>query len=118
MSVSYKDFKPVAQVFFDPTVIYTSANSKFETFEDIVNHAKANPGQQTWGAGNPGSAETMCIEKIAQLADMKITVVPFEGGHGNGGISRRIAKAADTACDRRGQKENNGYDQCSAKAFS
>jgi len=80
MSVSYKDFKPVAQVFFDPTVIYTSANSKFKTFEDIINHAKANPGQQTWGAGNPGSAETMCIEKIAQLADMKITVVPFEGG--------------------------------------
>jgi len=80
MPVSYADFKPVAQVFFDPTVIFVPAKSPFKTFEDVTKDAKANPGKQNWGAGNPGSAETLCIEKVAQMADMKITVVPFEGG--------------------------------------
>lgn len=80
MPVSYADFKPVAQVFFDPTVIFVPAKSKFKSFEDIMKDAKENPGKQNWGAGNPGSAETMCVEKIAQIADMNITIVPFEGG--------------------------------------
>lgn len=80
MGVDYTDFKPIAQVFFDPTVIYVPANSPFNTFEDIIKDAQERPGQQSWGSGNPGSAEMMCVQKIAQLGDMDINVIPFEGG--------------------------------------
>ncbi len=80
MNVDYTDFDPIAQVFFDPSVIFVPADSELETFEDIIADAKARPGQQKWGAGNPGSAETMVVEKVAQLADMDINVIPFEGG--------------------------------------
>lgn len=80
MNVDYTYFKPVAQVFFDPSVIYVPADSDLNTFEDVIEHAKANPGKQKWGGGNPGSAETMCIQRVAQIAGMDINVIPFEGG--------------------------------------
>lgn len=80
MGVDYTDFKPIAQVFFDPTVIYVPANSPFNTFAEVIKDAHERPGEQKWGSGNPGSAEMMCVQKIAQLADMDINVIPFEGG--------------------------------------
>jgi len=80
MPVDYTDFKPIAQVFFDPTVIYVQADSKYKIFQDVIDDAKARPGQQNWGSGSPGSAETLCLRKIAELADMEINIVPFEGG--------------------------------------
>jgi len=80
MPVDYTDFKPIAQVFFDPTVIYVPTESKFKTFQDVIDDAKTRPGQQNWGSGSPGSAETLCLRKIAQMVDMDINIIPFEGG--------------------------------------
>lgn len=80
MPVDYTDFKPIAQVFFDPEVIYVRADSKYKTFQDIIDDAKARPGQQNWGSGSPGSAETLCMMKIAQIAGIDINLIPFESG--------------------------------------
>jgi len=80
MKVDYTNFKPIAQVFFDPSVIFVPVDSKFKTFQDLIDDAKAQPGNQTWGSGSPGSAETLCIKKITQIADMDVNIVPFEGG--------------------------------------
>jgi putative tricarboxylic transport membrane protein len=80
MPVDYTDFKPIAQVFFDPTVIFVQADSKYETFQDIIDDANARPGEQNWGSGSPGSAETLCLRRVAQIADIDINIIPFEGG--------------------------------------
>ncbi len=80
MPVSYKDFDPIAQVFYDPTVIFVRTDSQYDSLADVVEDAKSRPGQQKWGGGNAGSAESLCALRFAEIAGMEIKLVPFEGG--------------------------------------
>jgi len=80
MDVSYKSFKPVAQVFYDPTVIFVSSKSEFDTFKKLVDWAKAHPKEQKWGSGSPGSAESLVLKHIMGLVGAEVQPVPFEGG--------------------------------------
>lgn len=80
MDVNYQSFKPVAQVFYDPTVIFVSSKSQFNSFQDLVNWAKQHPKEQKWGAGSPGSAESLVLRHIMNTVKADIQVVPFEGG--------------------------------------
>ncbi|HHW19220.1 MAG TPA: tripartite tricarboxylate transporter substrate binding protein [Firmicutes bacterium] len=80
MDVNYKSFKPIAQVFYDPTVIFTSSKSEFRSFKEIIEYAKAHPKEMKWGAGSPGSAESLTLKYIMNQVGAEIQVVPFEGG--------------------------------------
>lgn len=77
---SYKDLKPVANVFFDPMVLYTKADSPYNNLKDVVEAAKKNPGKQKWGAATPGSVEHMLIHQLRGLTGIDVNAVTFEGG--------------------------------------
>jgi putative tricarboxylic transport membrane protein len=77
-SVSYWDLEPLVNLFFDPEVLYTAADSRFKTFEDIVNHARQGGGK--WGAANPASLERQTLERLKQKAMVMPVVITFEGG--------------------------------------
>ena len=42
---SFRDLEPLVNVFYDPEVVYTSADSKFQTLKDVIDHARANRGK-------------------------------------------------------------------------
>jgi putative tricarboxylic transport membrane protein len=75
---SYKDLEPIVNVFFDPEVVYTAADSKFKTLKDVIDHAKANRGK--WGAANPASLERQVLERMKTATGVRAAVVTFEGG--------------------------------------
>ncbi len=75
MDVDYKTFKPVAQVFYDPMVIFVSTKSSFNSFADIVKDAKAATKPQKWGGGSPGSVESLCLKQIAAKLGVQFDVV-------------------------------------------
>lgn len=75
---SYKDLEPLVNVFFDPEVVYTAADSKFKTLTDVIDHAKANRGK--WGAANPASLERQVLERMRIATGVRAAVVTFEGG--------------------------------------
>ena len=78
LDASYKDLEPLVNVFTDPEVIYTAADSPYQTMEDVINHAKGAQG--TWGAANPASLERQLLERLKVAAGVNAAVVTHEGG--------------------------------------
>ncbi|MDR7529044.1 MAG: tripartite tricarboxylate transporter substrate binding protein [Armatimonadota bacterium] len=77
---SFLDLDPVANVFFDPMILYVRADSPWRTLTDIVNAAKQRPGQIRFGAATPGSVEHMIAHQIQKVAKVQVQPVTFEGG--------------------------------------
>jgi len=75
---TYKDLEPLVNVFTDPEVIYTAADSEFQSLEDVINRAKE--GQGTWGAANPASLERQLLERLKTAAGVDAAIVTHEGG--------------------------------------
>lgn len=78
LDADYEDLEPVVNVFYDPAVIYTRADAPFQTFEDMIAHAREN--RSAWGAANPGSLERMALEELKQLTGVDAAIVTSEGG--------------------------------------
>jgi putative tricarboxylic transport membrane protein len=74
----YTDLEPLVNFFIDPEVIYTAANSEFQTLEDVIQYARDGRGQ--WGAANPASLERQALEQLKAAADVNAAVVTHEGG--------------------------------------
>ena len=77
-SASYKDLEPLVNMFFDPEVLFTAADSKYQTLQAVLDHAKAGGGK--WGAANPASLERQTMERLKQKAGVTPAIATFEGG--------------------------------------
>lgn len=75
---SYEDLEPLVNVFTDPEVIYTAAESPYKSLQDVINRAK--DGKGTWGAANPASLERQLLERLKTAAGVDAAVVTHEGG--------------------------------------
>jgi tripartite-type tricarboxylate transporter receptor subunit TctC len=74
----YTDLEPVVNMFFDPEVLYTAADSPFRSLQDVLNRARTGGGK--WGAANPASLERQVMEQLKQKAGVTPAVTTFEGG--------------------------------------
>jgi tripartite-type tricarboxylate transporter receptor subunit TctC len=74
----YTDLDPLVNLFFDPEVLYTAADSRFRTLRDVIDHARSGPGR--WGAANPASLERQVMEQLKQKAGVTPAITTFEGG--------------------------------------
>jgi len=73
------DFTPVSLVAFLPMVMVTAADSPFNSLQDVINAAKAKPGEISYGsAGNGGSAH-LAGALLGTLTGTRMTHVPFRG---------------------------------------
>ena len=77
---SFLDLEPVANVFFDPMILYVKTDSPWKTLQDIVNTAKQRPGTIRFGAATPGSVEHMIAYQLQKVAKVQVQPVTFEGG--------------------------------------
>lgn len=72
---------PICSVAASPTVLFTQADSEFETIEDVVEAVKASPGQYIYGSSGPGAITHLTtVAAFAGLGivdDMKH--LPFQG---------------------------------------
>jgi tripartite-type tricarboxylate transporter receptor subunit TctC len=74
-----QDFTPVTLVCFLPLVVVTKADAPFNSVRDVVNAAKAKPGEISYAsAGNGGSAH-LAAALVEALSSTKMTHVPFRG---------------------------------------
>jgi tripartite-type tricarboxylate transporter receptor subunit TctC len=78
--VGYTALEPVAIVFEDPEVVFTRADAPFKTLPDVIERARREPGKARWGAANPTSLERIALERMARKMNVKVPVVPHEGG--------------------------------------
>jgi tripartite-type tricarboxylate transporter receptor subunit TctC len=77
-SASYTDLEPLVNIFYDPEVLYTAADSRFKTLRNAIDHARRGGGK--WGAANPASLERQVMERLKQKAGVSPSVTTFEGG--------------------------------------
>lgn len=77
-AATYKDLEPLVNVFYDPEVLYTAADSPFKTLQDVIDHARKGGGK--WGAANPASLERQVLERLKTLAKVNPAIATFEGG--------------------------------------
>jgi tripartite-type tricarboxylate transporter receptor subunit TctC len=75
-----RDFSYIAHLTGYTFGVTVKADSPFQTFQDVIEHARANPGAVTYAT--PGAATSLHIgmEMIAHKAGVKFTHVPFRGG--------------------------------------
>jgi len=77
---TYKDLEPLVNVFFDPQIVYTRADSPFNSLAEVIDNAKQNPGQQRWGVSTPGSLDRQVMEKLKAITGTDPVIVTHEGG--------------------------------------
>ena len=77
-AASYHDLEPLVNIFYDPEVLFTAADSPYKSVKDVVEHARS--GQGRWGAANPASLERQTMERLKQKAGVNAAVATFEGG--------------------------------------
>jgi putative tricarboxylic transport membrane protein len=77
---TYEDLEPLVNVFFDPQIVYTRADSPFDSLAAVIENAHQNPGQQKWGVSTPGSLDRQVMEKMKALTGTDPVIVTHEGG--------------------------------------
>jgi tripartite-type tricarboxylate transporter receptor subunit TctC len=77
-AATYHDLEPLVNIFYDPEVLFTAADSPYKTLNDVVAHARSGEGR--WGAANPASLERQTMERLKAKAGVKPAIATFEGG--------------------------------------
>jgi tripartite-type tricarboxylate transporter receptor subunit TctC len=75
-----KDFTPIVLIERAPLVLVTRADKPFKTLKDVVDAAKAKPGQLTIGNAGPGGAHHLSGELFKQTAGIFMLPIPYKGG--------------------------------------
>jgi tripartite-type tricarboxylate transporter receptor subunit TctC len=73
------DFAPVSLLCLFPNLVVVPKDSKFQSVEEIVKFARANPGKLTYGSPGHGSSPHMSAELFKYMAKVNITHVPYRG---------------------------------------
>ena len=74
-----KDVTPIVAVSRSPAVIIVRPGSPFRTLSDLVQAAKRQPGQLTYGTAGVGAIAHMNMENMASVAGIRMTHVPYKG---------------------------------------
>lgn len=74
------DLAPVGLVGQSVTVLVVKKDSPFKTFDEMVRHAKANPGKLNFGGNGTGTSLHFALERLNAAAGTSIVHVPYRGG--------------------------------------
>ncbi|MGP9663993.1 Bug family tripartite tricarboxylate transporter substrate binding protein [Halomonas sp. AOP22-C1-8] len=79
----HTDFTPVARLITDYSIVLVSADSEYETINDLFDALKENPGLSVGGGSAPGSMDHISIAGLASAAGLEassVNYIPFSGG--------------------------------------
>ena len=77
---SLKDFAPLSIAVAAPLVLAVTSDSPYQSMQEIIDFAKANPNKLTYGSAGVGSSQHMAGELMKQMSGTQITHVPYRGG--------------------------------------
>jgi len=76
-----RDFSPIASIYSYMFVIATNAQSRsrFATFKQFLDYARANPGKLNWGSSGIGGPQHLGGSQFVKLARLDMVHVPYRG---------------------------------------
>ena len=77
---SLKEFGPLSIAVNAPLVLVVKADSPFKSVKEIIEHAKQHPNGLNFGSAGVGTSQHIAGALFNDLADIKITHVPYKGG--------------------------------------
>ena len=77
-----KDFTPVSLVANLPMVVAGSRKLSAKNMNELVQAAKAAPGQLTFGSAGNGNTGHLAAEYFSSIAGIKMTHIPYKGSAG------------------------------------
>lgn len=80
MPIDYRSFSPVAMMFVDAMIFFVSADKPWNTIDDFIADAKANPGKYNIAGGVPGELGFVAGKLLMDEAGVDYNIVPFEAG--------------------------------------
>jgi tripartite-type tricarboxylate transporter receptor subunit TctC len=76
----YDDFVAIGSFTMSPTLVVIPYDSPYKNLQDLINDAKAKPGQLAYCSGGLYGMSHLPIEIFAKAAGLKFRHVPYKGG--------------------------------------
>src|SRR6266852_4946703 len=76
---TFRDFVPITQATMNPLGTVVNPASGFKSMRDVIDRAKANPGQLNYGSFGIGNMTHLMGELLQIAAGIKMTHVPYRG---------------------------------------
>lgn len=76
---SLDNMTPIARITSEADAIVVSKQSGFDTFEDLVEAAQANPGEVRVGVAPKGSGPYLSVIQLEELLDVDFNVITYAG---------------------------------------
>ena len=73
------DFTPIMLVATVPNVLVVPANSRFNSVDDVVKSAKAEPGKISYGSAGNGSSQHIAAAIFTKVSGSNLMHVPYKG---------------------------------------
>jgi tripartite-type tricarboxylate transporter receptor subunit TctC len=77
-----KDLAPVTAVVRVPNVLVAAATVPFKTLDELVAHAKKNPGKVSYASSGVGNPQHLNGELLKEMAGIFMVHVPYRGASG------------------------------------
>jgi tripartite-type tricarboxylate transporter receptor subunit TctC len=74
----FKDFEPITQIAFVPSVLEANVNTPVNSVKDVIDQEKAQPGRYMIGVSTPTSQ--VLVGLLNMMAGTKFSMVPYKGG--------------------------------------
>lgn len=75
-----KDLQAVSQATSLFYVLYVNPSVPAKSVQELIAHAKANPGKLNYGSSGTGGLQHFAGELLAHLAGVKLVHIPYKGG--------------------------------------
>ncbi|MCC5909163.1 MAG: tripartite tricarboxylate transporter substrate binding protein [Clostridiaceae bacterium] len=98
-----EDVRPIANHVFDPGVLMVQESSEWETLEDFIAHAKANPGTLSVSNNGAGASNHIGAAHFEYEAGIELIHAPFDGTTNmlaalrGGHVDASVAKISEVA---------------------
>lgn len=74
-----RDFSPITLAVTSPNIVVVHPSSPMKSVKDLIDMAKAKPGELNYSSASTGSANHLGAELFKSMANVNIVRVPFKG---------------------------------------
>jgi tripartite-type tricarboxylate transporter receptor subunit TctC len=76
----FASFAPVCELVSSPLIIAVNSDQPYRSLADLINAARAKPGELTMASVAPATTQHIAFEMLKRVADMNMIHVPYPGG--------------------------------------
>jgi tripartite-type tricarboxylate transporter receptor subunit TctC len=73
-------FEPICHLTRSPNVVAVHSASRYRTLADLIDAARARPGQITAAVNGPATSQQIGFEMLKRAAGVDLAYIPFQGG--------------------------------------